>query len=232
VAKANGVMVVYPEGTDFGQGRHAWNTGYLLRRQVRDADDIAYLDTLIDKLIAEHGADPERIYMTGGSNGGMMTYVYAVARPERLAAVAPVVASMFSFEKKPSVPLPILIINGAKDEEVPLEGGMSRNSLVSRAQDAPYKPLEEVVKFWVEVNQSKSEPEVTTEGTVTKKNYEATSSGAATEFIVDSAGGHGWPGTRNRRGGQGPIMAFNGAERVWEFFKDKRRQQLSTPSGG
>ena len=109
---------------------------------------------------------------------------------------------------------------------------MSRNSLVSRAQDAPYKPLEEVVKFWVEVNQSKSEPEVTTEGTVTKKSYAATSSGAATEFIVDSAGGHGWPGTRNRRGGQGPIMAFNGAERVWEFFKDKRRQQLSTPSGG
>ena len=48
-------MVVYPEGTDFGNKRHAWNTGFLLRRQVRDADDIAYLDTLIDRLIAEHG---------------------------------------------------------------------------------------------------------------------------------------------------------------------------------
>jgi poly(3-hydroxybutyrate) depolymerase len=140
-----------------------------------------------------------------------------------LAAVAPVVASMFSFEKKPSVPLPILIINGAKDEEVPLEGGMSRNPLVSRAQDAPYKPLEEVVKFWVDVNKSKSEPKVVTEGTVTTTIYAASSSGAATEFIVDSAGGHGWPGTRNRRGGQNPITAFNGAERVWEFFKDKRR---------
>jgi poly(3-hydroxybutyrate) depolymerase len=224
VAKSNGVMVVYPEGTDFGGGRHAWNTGYLLRRQVRDADDIAYLDTLIEKLIKEHGADPTRIYMTGGSNGGMMTYVYAVARPERLAAVAPVVASMFSFEKKPSVPLPILIINGAKDEEVPLEGGMSRNPLVSRAQDAPYKPLKDVVQFWVEVNKSKSEPQVTTDGTVTTTSYAASNSGAATEFIVDSAGGHGWPGTRARRVGQGPIASFNGAERVWEFFKDKRRE--------
>ena len=225
VAKANGVMVVYPEGTDFGGGRHAWNTGYLLRRQVRDADDIAYLDTLIDKLIKEHGADPTRIYMTGGSNGGMMTFVYAVARPERLAAIAPVVASMFTFEKKPSVPLPILIINGAKDEEVPLEGGMSRNPLVSRAQDAPYKPLREVVQFWMEVNKSKSEPEVTTAGTVTTTSYQATPSGAATEFIVDSAGGHGWPGTRTRRGGQAPITSFNGAERIWDFFHDKRRQQ-------
>jgi len=100
---------------------------------------------------------------------------------------------------------------------------MSRNPLVSRAQDAPYKPLEEVVKFWVDVNKSKSEPKVVTEGTVTTTIYAASSSGAATEFIVDSAGGHGWPGTRNRRGGQNPITAFNGAERVWEFFKDKRR---------
>ncbi|MFM7563404.1 MAG: alpha/beta hydrolase-fold protein, partial [Planctomycetota bacterium] len=225
VAKANGLMVVYPEGTEFGEGRHAWNTGYLLRRQVRDADDIAYLDTLIDKLIKEHGADPSRIYMTGGSNGGMMTYVYAVARPERLAAVAPVVASMFSFETKPSVPLPILIINGAKDEEVPLEGGMSGNPLVSRAQDAPYKPLKEVVQFWVEANKSAAEPKVTTKGTLTTTSYAASSSGAATEFIVDSAGGHGWPGTRTRRGGQTPITAFDGAERVWGFFQDKQRER-------
>ena len=43
VAKKNGFIAVYAEGTAFGavEGRHAWNTGHLLRRQVRDADDIA-----------------------------------------------------------------------------------------------------------------------------------------------------------------------------------------------
>ena len=223
VAKANGFMVVYGEGTDFGNKRHAWNTGYLLRRQVRDADDIAYLDTLIDKLVNEYDADPTRICMTGGSNGGMMTYVYAVARSERLAAVAPVVASMFTFEKKPAVPLPILIINGAKDDEVPLEGGMSRNAMVSRAQDAPYKPLKEVVQFWVEVNRSQKPELIVTQGTVTTTTYAASTKGATTEFVVDSVGAHGWPGTRARRQGTAPISAFSGAERVWEFFKDKQR---------
>jgi poly(3-hydroxybutyrate) depolymerase len=223
VAKANGFMVVYGEGTDFGGNRHAWNTGFLLRRQVRDADDIAYLDTLIDKLIREHDADPARIYMTGGSNGGMMTFVYAVARSERLAAVAPVVASMFTFDKKPSAPLPILIINGAKDEEVPIEGGMSRNPLVSRAQDAPYKPLKEVVQFWVEANKSQSPADISEKGTVTTSVYSAVTSGAATEFVVDAEGGHGWPGSRSRRDGNAPIKSFSGAERVWEFFKDKHR---------
>lgn len=223
VAHANGFMVVYAEGTEFGDGRHAWNTGHLLRRQVRDADDIAYFDALIDALIRDHGADPSRIYMTGGSNGGMMTFVYAVARPERLAAVAPVVASMFAFDKTPAVPLPILVINGAKDEEVPLEGGMSRNRVVRAAQATPFKPLTEVVHFWKRVNGSSTEPVTQTKGTVTTTTYAATDDGAMTVFVVDSAGGHGWPGARARRGENTPITAFNGAERVWEFFKDKTR---------
>ncbi len=111
LARAEGFIAAYGEGTEFKDGMHAWNTGYLLRRQVRDADDVAYLDALIDRLVADHGADPARIFMTGGSNGGMMTFAYAVRRPERLAAAAPVVASMFTFDTVPKVPLPILVNN-------------------------------------------------------------------------------------------------------------------------
>ena len=224
VARKNGFMVVYPEGTDFGNDRHAWNTGFLLRRQVQNADDIAYLDMLIDKLIDEHGADPSRIYMTGGSNGGMMTFVYAVARSERLAAVAPVVASMFSFDTKPKHPLPILMINGAKDDEVPIEGGLSRNPLVRRAQDAPYKSIDQVVEFWVQVNKSQSPPTIERAGTLTTTSYAGSVGGAPTELIVDSVGGHGWPGSRARRENTTPITAFSGAEKVWDFFKEKKRE--------
>lgn len=224
VARANDFMVVYAEGTSIGPNRHAWNTGYLLRRLVQNADDIAYFDTLIDTLVREHGADPTRITMTGGSNGGMMTFVYAVARPERLAAIAPVVASMFTFDNKPSVPVPILIINGAKDEEVPLEGGLSRNPIVRRGQQAPFKPLSEVVDFWISVNKSQAQAKVETQGTVTTSVYDATPQGAITQYIVDSAGGHGWPGSKVRREDNAPIASFSGAEKIWEFFKDKQRQ--------
>lgn len=224
VARSEGFMAVYAEGTSFGDERHAWNTGFLMRRLVQDADDIAYFDTLIDTLVREHGADPSRVCMTGGSNGGMMTFVYAVTRPERLAAAAPVVASMFTFEVRPSVPLPILIINGARDDEVPLEGGMSRNPVVRRAQRAPFKPLDEVVRFWVASNNSRGNPMIETRGTVTTTNYEATQEGAVTEFVVDSEGGHGWPGSKPRREGVVPIGSFSAAERIWQFFHDKCRQ--------
>ena len=223
LARTEGFMAVYPEGTDYGGGRYAWNTGFLLRRQVGEADDIAYFDTLIDTLVRDYGADRSRIYMTGGSNGGMMTFVYAVARAQRLAAVAPVVASMFTLEQSPAVPLPILIINGAKDEEVPIEGGMSRNQLVRRAQTAAYKPVQDVVDFWVRANKSVRPGVTSTAGTVTTTTYAAGDGGAVTEQVVDSAGGHGWPGAPQRREGNSPIMAFSGAERVWKFFADKSR---------
>jgi poly(3-hydroxybutyrate) depolymerase len=226
IAKVNGFMVVYAEGTDFGGDRHAWNTGFLLRRRVQDADDITYFDTVIDTIVRDHGADPKRIFMTGGSNGGMMTYVYAVARAERLAAVALVVASMFTFDVSPTVPLPILIINGAKDDEIPIEGGMSRNPLVRRAQESPYKPLNEVVQFWVLANKSEATPKTVTVGTATTSTYSIASevaNGAVTEYIIDSEGAHGWPGSPSRREGVVPIASFSGAERIWEFFKDKHR---------
>ena len=223
IALREGFTVVYPEGTEWRAGNHAWNTGYLLRRKIGTVDDIGYLDALIDLLVKEHRADPSRIYMTGGSNGAMMTFVYGARRPEKLAAIAPVVGAMFAFDQKPAVSLPILMINGAKDDEVPITGGMSRNPMVRAGQTAPYKPLEETVAFWVAANRSQSKPVVEVRDTYTTRTYTATGGGAVTISIIDSEGGHGWPGTQSRRDGTAPIQSFNGSEKVWAFFKSISR---------
>ena len=128
-------------------------------------------------------------------------------------------ASMFTFDRVPAVPLPILIINGAKDQEVRIEGSMSRSPLVSRVQEAPYKSLKDVVAFWVDINKSSAYSGVVTKGTVATSTYVATLNGVTTSFVEDSEGGHGGPGSRARREGNAPIELFSGAERVWEFFK-------------
>lgn len=223
IAVAEGFAVIYAEGTSWGRNFHAWNTGYLQRQQVGEADDIGYFDTLIELLVKYHRIDPRRIYMTGGSNGGMMTFVYAVKRPEKLAAAAPVVGAMFTFDEKPSVPLPIMMINGKQDNEVPIRGGYSDNPLVRRAQEAPYQTLEDTVAFWVSANRSQETGYALTEGTVTTMTYPATENGAVTISIVDAAGGHGWPGTNPGRQGNTPIMAFKGAEKIWSFFRNHAR---------
>jgi polyhydroxybutyrate depolymerase len=229
IAVAEGFTVVYAEGTRWGMGFHAWNTGYLQRKQVGRADDIGYFDKLIALLVREHNVDPARVYMTGGSNGGMMTYVYAVNRPEKLAAIAPVVGAMFTFDQRPAVPVPILMINGAQDNEVPIEGGMSRNSQVRRAQQAPFKPLQSTVDFWISANRSLQTGDTVSEGTVTTTTYPASEGGAVTISIVDSVGGHGWPGTTPDRTENTPIRAFDGAARVWAFFKTQRRTGTAPP---
>jgi polyhydroxybutyrate depolymerase len=223
VALREGFAVVYAEGTEWRDGKHGWNTGYLLRRKIGSADDIGYFDALIDLLVRQHGADRSRIYMTGGSNGAMMTLVYAVKRPEKLAAVAPVLGAMFSFNDKPSLPLPILLINAAQDNEVPITGGVSRNPMVRAGQSAPFKPLEETVAFWVAANRSNATPETEARGTYTTRTYPASPGGAVTISIIDSQGGHGWPGTASRRSENTPIQSFKGAEKVWEFFKQHKR---------
>lgn len=130
---------------------------------------------------------------------------------------------MFTFDRVPAVPLPILIINGAKDQEVRIEVGMSRSPLVSRVQEAPYKSLKDVVAFWVDINKSGAYSGVATKGTVATTTYVATLNGATTTIVEDSNGGHGGPGSRARREGNAPIASFSGAERVREFFQDKQR---------
>ena len=62
------------------------------------------------------------------------------------------------------------------------------------------------------------------DGTVTTATYAAGPDGATTEFVVDSAGGHGWPGAPARREGNAPIPSFRGAERLWAFFEGRARK--------
>jgi len=40
---------------------------------VSNADDIGFFRAMFDTLIKEGAADPKRIYVVGGSNGGVMT---------------------------------------------------------------------------------------------------------------------------------------------------------------
>ncbi len=46
--------------------------------------------TLIDEIASTYGIDTSRIYATGVSQGGFMTWTLAAAYPERFAAIAPV----------------------------------------------------------------------------------------------------------------------------------------------
>lgn len=227
LADQEGFLVVYPNAV-----RRHWNDGrggnfYSHRTGV---DDTGFLDALIERLIEQHRADPAAIFMTGASNGGMMTYRFACERPERLAAMAPVIAGVpepLAEGCTSETSLPALIINGTEDPLVPFEGGpvtvRNRESgrvlgafesaaLLAQRNGCPALPNEEAL------------PEIDPDdGThVIRYTYSACRGGAEVVLYVIEGGGHTWPGGMQYL----PVSAIgrtshelDGTETIWDFFK-------------
>jgi predicted esterase len=94
----------------------------------------AYLDGVLDQVLAEYRVDPKRIYLTGLSMGGEATYRFALHRPETFAAIAPIAAfdarylpgaveegfQPFALPMERIKDLPVWAIHGADDPVVPL----------------------------------------------------------------------------------------------------------------
>ena len=114
-----GFNVVYPEAI----GRK-WNYG----RPIKDAqptvngktvDDVGFIRSLLDGLVSMKVADPARIYVTGMSRGGLMTYTLVCALSNRIAAAAPLISGMTDRQRedcRPTRPVPMMVIAGTNDE--------------------------------------------------------------------------------------------------------------------
>jgi predicted peptidase len=76
------------------------------------------LDALLDKVIAEHRVDADRVYLTGISMGGFGTWAWAAARPDRFAAIAPICGGGRPAWAERLRALPIWNFHGALDDIV------------------------------------------------------------------------------------------------------------------
>jgi polyhydroxybutyrate depolymerase len=113
-----GFNVVVPEAVG-----HEWHDSPEARTSV---DDIGFLTSLVEKLIAEQIADPVRIFIAGISNGGMMAFAIVSARPDLFAGIGTISAGMprHLFESfRATKPIPLVIINGDADDVLPYRGG-------------------------------------------------------------------------------------------------------------
>lgn len=99
--------------------RSMWNTG---DAQEERPADILFLDYLYKWLTDKYPVDPSRIYASGQSSGGMMTWACAAYRPDYFAAVAPVSAKVISMESETYNPpvkrslVPIMANLGLEDQ--------------------------------------------------------------------------------------------------------------------
>ena len=93
-ADADGTILIYPVATgSFEKKSLAWNTQYgsfanTTSPQTEKVDDVGFISRLIDMFLDNMNVDPDRVYVTGTSLGGAMTYALSCYIPERLAAIA------------------------------------------------------------------------------------------------------------------------------------------------
>ncbi|WP_321488054.1 PHB depolymerase family esterase [uncultured Hyphomonas sp.] len=220
LAEKEGFTVVYPDGS----GRRkllTWNAGHCCAYAMEeDVDDVRFLSDLIDDLVARGIADPRRVYITGMSNGAMMTYRAGRELSGKVAAIAPVVGAMFGDEPPAAHPVPALIITGAKDTHVPASGGHGESSrrLGGPPGDLPYAPAHVAFDYWRGSNGCHGEKKL--RQTDVYALLEGRGCRAALQWYVIKDGGHAWPGGRqgSRRGDE-PVPDFDASEVIWNFFE-------------
>lgn len=98
VADQYGFMIIMPTASEPNEVRSIsglktnniframWNTGY---PQPERPEDMRFLDFLYQWLTGHYPVDKSRVYGSGQSSGGMMSWACAAYRPDYFAAVAP-----------------------------------------------------------------------------------------------------------------------------------------------
>ena len=212
IADTEGFLLVHPEGTTF-IGNQFWNVGF--PGLSSNIDDVGFTEALIDELATLYAIDLDRVYATGMSNGGFMSFLLACQLSEKIAAVASVTGSMTqdTFDDcNAQHPTPILQIHGTEDDVVLY----NENNLSL--------PIPDVISYWVDHNNCETTPTTTTlpdvdvsdGSTIEHSVYEDGDNGVTTEHMKVIGGGHTWPGSVLNTAGTN--QDIDASMEIWLFF--------------
>jgi polyhydroxybutyrate depolymerase len=212
VAEAEGFIVVYPDGTLDDQGTTHWNVGW----GGSTVDDIGFTSALIDSISEDYSINQERVYSTGMSNGGFMSYQLACELSDRIAAIASVTGSMnigWFNSCNPNHPIPVMEIHGDSDLTVSYNASSFTES------------IPDILDFWASFNNCNSTPVITSvpdintlDGCTAEHSiWENGSNGATVEHYKIIDGEHTWPGALAITGVTNQDIIAS--EKIWEFFR-------------
>jgi Poly(3-hydroxybutyrate) depolymerase len=217
-ADAAGFVAVYPNGvaSDGILRLRTWNAGTCCDFAMRNnIDDVSFISQLIDKMTGSYQIDPNRVYVTGMSNGGMMCYRLAAELSHKIAAVAPVSASMvYTPPVEQPHPVPILELHSVLDRIVPYNGGTNELGYY-------FPPIDSVLSVWALRNNCLPDATVVTDDQRYKHMKWTNANGEALlEHYVTQDGGHAWPGGKQVRArADVPSQVIDANDLIWTFFQ-------------
>ena len=201
-------IVVYPQGTLLKRKSH-WNVGgWTLGSKI---DDVGFISSLLDSLSERYNINQSRIYSTGMSNGGYMSFLLACQLSDRIAAIASVTGSMTPQTYNlcnPQRPIPVLQIHGTNDQKVPYKGNRKWSLSINK-----------VLEYWINHNNCDITPfemsfqdiNNSYESNVHRLSWLNGDNSVITDHIIVKGGGHDWFGVWGN-------MDINSTAEIWKFF--------------
>jgi polyhydroxybutyrate depolymerase len=227
IADRDKIMVAFPNGVG-----NQWNDCRSDTVGRSTAKDTAFIADMIDMISSQRVIDATRIYVSGSSNGGMMSYRAALELGSKIAGVGAVIANMPVDPLKEcpvtaSNAMSIVIMNGTADPLMPFNGGV-----VSMTSDAGTVISANASRdFWVSANGCNLVP--VTENlpdtdpsdgiTVTRETYSGCRGSHKVAFFRNDGGGHVMPSLRYFNSTAKQNRDIEGAEEIWKILKDARR---------
>ncbi len=211
IADTAGFLIVHPQGKEDGNGNthfNVWGTTSI--------DDLGFTSALIDSLQLDYAIDEERVYSTGMSNGGYMSFHLACKLSNRIAAIASVTGAMVPQTMSTcaaSHPTAIMQIHGTADPTVNYNGTAFASESV-----------QSILNFWSGYNNTDvtaittNVPNTNTGDGCTAQRIEYLNGDACTEVVHYKIinGGHTWPGA--------PVTIgvtnhdFDASTEIWKFL--------------
>lgn len=200
--------------------------------------DVRFIGSLLDEAERSLCIDEQRVYVTGLSNGAMMTSAVACAYATRVAAVAPVAGIQDTSGCRPARTVPVVAFHGTADPFVAFNGGLGSKVATLPAPDGSNRSLGQVAggaatrtgpsvpqitAAWAKRNRCAATPVSTAVARdVTLIHYRCPNH-ADVELYRITGGGHTWPGSAFGRGIAavvGPTtFSISANEIIWKFFQ-------------
>ena len=215
LADERGFIAVFPNGTIDQYGSRFWDVDYAIHDGI-EIDDDGFLRELALHLQEQADVDPNRIFVTGFSNGGDMCYQLACHESETFISFAPVAGTMMDTlytSCQPAVPHPIWTMNGSDDPVVLYEGDMDNSD-----GWGAYRSVPDIIDFWTAYldtpDMERADlPDVNPDdgSTVRLDLYSSPDHDRELWYYLVIGGGHEWPG-------QSGNMDIDATLEIWNFF--------------
>ena len=183
-------------------------------------DDLGFTEKMLNELEANYNIDPNQIYFTGFSNGGMFAQYASCALTPRINGIATVASVFTTFPSDCNLENPVstMLFFGTEDKCIIFEGGHSECGDVK--EDRIFISAAETRDIWLSENNCSQTSEITFQnGETTCTTYSSCEDDSKVTFCEVGGAGHTWPGSEGISLYGEISQDISATNESWNFFQ-------------